>query len=366
MPSLPNLLPQKIPNYLLLLSHQYQRTDQTKYQVLKSSRVFIDEDASPDNWNGGSSGHDVYLFVPVEILALIDIDDKSNVEQQLRDDLKKLSTNFETEYVNRVWLELNDETDINFKRASGFSAKSKLNPDTIGIWKPDHIRVFISHRDAHKSKAQELATKLEAFRISCFVAHKNIEADKEWRKEIIAGLETMEAMLVFLTDDFHDSPWTMQEVGYALGKGIPWLSLKLEKADPPGFINHKQALRGAIDKPTANISDIFKKICDLVGQPEKVQDALVSTFVGAGSFANAGDAFKSLEAATNKLSPSNLEKIIKNYASNSQLHNCTYLLAGDRMTAFLHKTTGKSFQIKQRVLSEILPTKPSIENDLPF
>ena len=35
------------------------------------------------------------------------------------------------------------------------------------------------------------------------VAHDTIAPMTEWRLEIMRGLETMEVMLVFLTDDFH-------------------------------------------------------------------------------------------------------------------------------------------------------------------
>jgi TIR domain len=124
-----------------------------------------------------------------------------------------------------------------------------VDPDNLSIWRPGLVRLFISHRDSHKRQATSLADALEPLGISSFVAHETIEPTKEWRREIMNGLETMEIMLVFLTDDFQESPWTNQEVGFALGRGIPIVSLKMAIRDPPGFISHEQALRGHIDNP---------------------------------------------------------------------------------------------------------------------
>ena len=124
-----------------------------------------------------------------------------------------------------------------------------MNPDNLSIWRPGLGRIFISHRDKHKAEARELADALEEYGFSSFVAHETIPANEEWRKVIVAGLETMEIMVVFLTDDFHESIWTNQEVGHALGRGVPIISLKLGRLDPPGFISHVQALRGSIQQP---------------------------------------------------------------------------------------------------------------------
>ena len=69
--------------------------------------------------------------------------------------------------------------------------------------------------------ARRLGDALCAYGISPFVAHDTIVPMKTWQLEIEKGLETMEVMLAFLTDDFHQSTWTNQEIGYALGKSVP-------------------------------------------------------------------------------------------------------------------------------------------------
>ncbi len=70
----------------------------------------------------------------------------------------------------------------------------------------------------------------------------------------------MEAMVAFITDDFHECYWTMQEVGFAVAKGVPIIALKVGKHDPPGFMALKQALKGQIDVPIKNAENLYPLI----------------------------------------------------------------------------------------------------------
>src|SRR5260370_19981918 len=51
----------------------------------------------------------------------------------------------------------------------------------------------------------------------------------------------MDAFVALLTDNFHDSDWTDQEVVYALGRSVPLIAVKLGR-DPYGFMAKFQAL----------------------------------------------------------------------------------------------------------------------------
>ena len=70
---------------------------------------------------------------------------------------------------------------------------------------------------------------------------------KEWQKEIYNGLMTMEVMVVLLTDGSDKSFWMNQEIGFALGKDIPIVCVKVGTQDPKGFIGSKQALKASAD-----------------------------------------------------------------------------------------------------------------------
>ncbi len=266
-------LPPKLPTYLLRLELEYGRKNRSLLRdLIYACKYAVEEDVEYDNWNGGTHGHEVKFFLPLDQLGQIDIDDLGDVSKQICQDLNKLGSSFSNEFFSAVILELDDDSDPVCQRALPFSRKPLVRADMVPFWKPGLARLFVSHRDEHKREAQQLAEALEGFGISAFVAHDTIRPMSEWRHEIQKGLETMEVMLVYLTDDFDRSIWTNQEVGFALGRGVPVISLKLGRKDPPGFISHVQALRGRVDELYAAARGLFPLIADALGRRDRLQE----------------------------------------------------------------------------------------------
>jgi hypothetical protein len=164
------------------LASQYARTNPALQKVIVASRVLVIECTAYDNWNGGTDGHDVRLYVPAELLGEIDVDKQHDAIEMLRGDLNKLAHAIENEYINQVHLEMTEDNDPDCQRANAFSARSAPNPDRLGIWREGYVRVFISHRNQHRAAAHQLAQGLEDYGFSCFVAHDTIPANEEWRR----------------------------------------------------------------------------------------------------------------------------------------------------------------------------------------
>ena len=218
------------------------------------------------------------------------------------------------------------------------------------LWKEGMIRLFISHRDKHKRRARELADELEGYGISSFVAHESIEPMKQWQTEIMHGLETMEAMLAFVTDDFEKSVFCNQEIGFALGRGVPVVSIKLEAADPPGFISSLQALRGSIGSSATDVAKVFRLVAEAVGQSEKVSDGLLEAFIAARSYIAAMERFERLDSVVTRLSNQQVRRLVAGFSENDQLYGCGYLRSGGRVTDFLKKVSGRSYEHRGRRL----------------
>jgi hypothetical protein len=339
-------LPSRIPGYLRRLASEYARTNPPLNKLIVASRVLVVEETGYDNWNGGQHGHDVRLYIPPETLGEIEVSKQSAVIQTLMEDLRELAKGADHEFINDVHLESDEDDDPDFRRATAFSARPPSDPDRLGIWKQGLIRVFISHRDKHKAEAHELADALEPYGFSCFVAHDSIRANEEWRKAILDGLETMEVLLAFITDDFHESVWTMQEIGYAFGKGIRCIPLKLETKDPPGFLNHTQALRGSIERVSSSASKLFPLLSQALGQQERLQTALVTSFVASPDFTETRRRFEIMTNVITKLTEAELAAIIKGFYRNDQLHNAAYMYyhKHGRLLRFLEET-GKEFEV---------------------
>ena len=226
------------------------------------------------------------------------------------------------------------------------------------------IRLFISHRDEYKVQANQLARILESYGISSFVAHDSIQPMSIWQAEIIKGLETMEAMLAFVTNDFHESIWTNQEIGFALGRDIPIIPLKLQSNDPEGFIGIQQALKSSLD----NATRIAPEICDLISQKlgnrQRLQSSLIRVFLKSQNFDDTRERFDRMKNVVNELSDSEVKGIVDGFRSNYQLHKSFHLTnSQNRLCQFLHDTTGKEFAVEGKVIS---CTSDSEEDDIPF
>ena len=272
-------LPRKLPTYRHLLHAQYNRDGKRLLRdVIGLSRAFVDEATVYDNWDGGTFGHDVQLFLPIEELSKINIDDINAVKQRICEDLNKLGNGVNNEFYANVHLELYDEYEENCQRAKPLRSRAVRDSDTHSIWQPGLIRLFISHRDAYKAEANKLARALKAYGLSSFVAHDSIEPMSIWQAEIIKGLETMEVMLAFVTDDFHKSIWTNQEIGFALGQDIPIVSLKVQRKDPEGFIGIQQALKCNLDNLDEIAPEIYDLIVEKISNKQRLQSSLISVF----------------------------------------------------------------------------------------
>ena len=358
-------LPSKVNTYLQRLLLEYNRSGNALLsEILRHARFSVIEEADYDNYDGGTYGHDVHFYLPAETIQRIPLNKQRELGEELRQDLRECATSVQGEYFREVVLELEDENDPLFQSSTGSFRQPVPDPESLKIWKTAYVRLFLSHKDAHKAEAKSLANSLEAYGISAFVAHDNIEPMSTWQGEIEKALATMEVMLAFVTDDFHDGPWTNQEVGYALGKQIPIISLKLQRADPDGFIGKVQAQRGRFEDPEGAAAAIFAMIGDKLGHRSRLQRALISAFIASPGFSEAIQRFKRMELLVQTLDDEEFTAIAGGFATNDQLHNCIYLdNENHRLQNFLVRGTGKQVQIVGRDISF---AAPPTDDDIPF
>ncbi|MGE5433343.1 MAG: TIR domain-containing protein [Candidatus Doudnabacteria bacterium] len=113
------------------------------------------------------------------------------------------------------------------------------------VWQPEFMqgrffRLFVSHTSAHRQAVGALRAALLPHGVLAFVAHDAIQPTQEWLDVIVRALREAEALAAYLTGDFHDSPWTDQEVGAAVGRELLVLPLKVDQ-DPYGFIGRSRS-----------------------------------------------------------------------------------------------------------------------------
>ena len=353
------IIPRRLRKYLRRLVSEYTSTNRQQIgEVILGSECRVEEETDY-NWDAQEQGHDVIFLVPDHLMVNIPLDSQKDIEERVKQDLNKASSSARGEYVANVYFDYFDEDGSTERLSVG---PSGTQPDFERLWSATRIRLFISHRDSVKAKVHDLAACLEEHGITSFVAHETIEPDEDWQREIRRALQSMDAMLVFITDDLFDSIWTNQEIGYALACSVPIISIKVGKQDPAGFIRHRQAIHGLIDNATLNASRVRETLRKRLIDSPRFREVTLERFKKAISFKMAESAFEDLKLIDN-FTVEEISSLIQAYNGNNQLHLCYRLSRGNKFLEFVNsysdnKYVGGGNKIRER--------KQSADDDIPF
>jgi hypothetical protein len=179
--------------------------------------------------------------------------------------------------------------------ASHLGIDSTPRPSALepSFWLEGHLRVFLSHVSANKEEAAFIQSRLRLFQISTFIAHVDIEPTKKWQDEIELALGTADALVAILTPSFHESKWTDQEIGFALGRGLPIVSVRMGQ-DPYGFLGREQAISGA--EVNAQLAQsIFEIFAKNKHTKKRMTESIAQRFTSSNTFAEAKQNFALLQ-----------------------------------------------------------------------
>lgn len=222
-------------------------------------------------------------------------------------------------YVLRMIEGADDATLAELGQHVGFNLQDTSQRVDPPFWRKGMFRVFLSHLAAHKVTAAKLQEACLGFGMSCFVAHSDIEPTQEWQTQIETALATSDALVALLHPEFHASNWTDQEIGYAMGRGIPVYSVRLGQ-DPYGFIGKFQAFTEKGTDLTALARELFESFRKNKQTQARIGDVLVSLFEESGSYAEAKTRIGHLEELTT-WDPSFTNRIRAALKANSQIYD---------------------------------------------
>ncbi len=180
---------------------------------------------------------------------------------------------------DQTLIELAQHVGVNFEPMTS----SFIEPS---FWRKGMLRVFISHLAVHRKWAGDLQEALLEFGISSFVAHNDIEPTSEWQNEIELALSTCDAFVALLHDKFHESKWTDQEIGFAMGRSVPVFSVRFGES-PYGFIGRFQAFNGSKSEPADLATELFEAYRKNKQTKEKMGEVLIGLFEQSRTFAEA-------------------------------------------------------------------------------
>ncbi len=342
-------LPKNIEHYMAALSKLYANEGQTTLQqIIVNSQIRVHEGSgSIENYNTGTVayGHALYLGVP-ESLYLTIVEQRDQLQNEIREGITKIH-NIPDEYVDGVFLEMEIVEGGDWRKESGLllAPKRVIVPEAINrIWGDEEYRVFLSHKTEVKKEAATLKEKLKVYGVSAFVAHEDISPIKEWQAEIENALSSMDSLVALLTDKFHDSIWTDQEVGFAFGRGVPIIPVRLGK-DPYGFIGKFQAV-------SCNWDTAAKEVVKILIKSERMVSAYIRAVQNCFNWTN-GNILAEILPFIDKLSRQQTSGLLSAFNSNGEVRNSFGFNGkkpqsyGEGLAVHLSRLTGHTYRFSQ-------------------
>jgi hypothetical protein len=185
------------------------------------------------------------------------------------------------------------------------------------LWEEGKLRVFISHLTSHRVQAGSLKASLSGLGMSGFVAHDDINPTVEWQTCIESALASCDLLVALIHPSFHESRWCDQEIGFALGRGIPVFSVRCG-ADPHGFVSRFQAFNGNGKSEAVLAAELFAGARGHKQLQQKMADIVMNLFVASGTYATAKQRIAYLEGLTTWDS-TYTERLKKATAENPQI-----------------------------------------------
>ncbi len=93
--------------------------------------------------------------------------------------------------------------------------------------------VFLSHREEDRKAAARLCAALEAQRISCWIAPRDIQPGHEWAAAIVDGLQHCRAFVLMLSGNCGNARQIGRELELADRLRLPIVTFRIEDVQPP-------------------------------------------------------------------------------------------------------------------------------------
>jgi hypothetical protein len=142
-------------------------------------------------------------------------------------------------------------------------------------WEDGRFRLFITHLAKYKGTAHSLKSNLRFYGIDAFVAHDDIRPGKEWQLVIESALHSCDALVGLLHDGFRESDWCDQEVGFALGRGVPVVPMHFDLY-PYGFFGTVQAI---VNADTQDAKALAQRLTLILLHDKRTADKLTEAIV---------------------------------------------------------------------------------------
>jgi len=360
-------LPGKVDSYLATLNRLYERAGESLLREIVINGVLsIHEGWDYDNWNGGTYGHAITLTVSEDLYLRV-MDGKDDIQRRIATDINKLD-NTQNEHVTEVFIEMESTGGDDWREQTGVYRPRTIAPSIAPealqrIWGREHVRVFLSHKSSVKENASQLKQSLARCSVAAFVAHEDIEPTEEWQREIERALFSMDALVALLSADYHDSYWTDQEAGVAIGRGVPLIPIRLGM-DPYGLMGKSQGLGGCSWSDTDGIAlKVFHVLHKRLADKSRLFECALSGYAASESFVDSAWKVENLLSLFENLTSDKVMRIVEAYKENRQ--NSSSFAGRSSLRTLLERWSGKRWELRDDDLV-VADAARTDERELPF
>ena len=308
-------LPSKIDSIIHKLKAFYHVNGVDVYfNLLDNAKWSLTEEYTHDNWNGGQVGHALFIEVPFKLYCSI-VNEKDEYQKKLVEDINKFHIYGGSDNGPNEWIDVVSVDSLPLDHV-----EPKVEKEAVDrIWDKGFVRAFISRRDCHKQEVSALSLALKDTGITGFVAHDSIQPTQSWLDEIENALRTMDIFIIYHKTGFHDSSYCDQEIGFAMAKGVPIITLWMDQDYYPcGFVNKLQAVK-TFGKNQYELSHVVNEV--VIAYPElnsRRRDAFISALCKSDSYNTTGSLITKLNQLSN-FSDIETEKLISAFNENDQV-----------------------------------------------
>ncbi|HEY45964.1 MAG TPA: TIR domain-containing protein [Anaerolineae bacterium] len=124
--------------------------------------------------------------------------------------------------------------------------------------------VFISYSNLDKTVADAVCATLEARKIRCWIAPRDVPPGKSWPAAIVDAIDASQVFVLVLSNGSNTSEQVIREVGGAVGKGIPILPLRIEDVEPSREMSYYLQITHWLDALTPPLEQHLEKLANSV------------------------------------------------------------------------------------------------------
>ncbi len=124
--------------------------------------------------------------------------------------------------------------------------------------------VFVSYSTRDKITADAVVARLEAARLRCWIAPRDILPGVEWGEAIVDGIHRARVMVLVFSSSANASPQIRREVERAVNQGLPIVPFRIEEVLPSRSLEYFLSSPHWLDALTPPVEAHIQRLADCV------------------------------------------------------------------------------------------------------